>query len=191
MTQADARSIVRAATAVVSAPGRGRHTSGRYPDWQQGTTGSRGPDLERVGCELALEQLDHLARRQAVADQNGLVRRTVVPSGGDHAFDLCGGHSGDRSGHGHDCRRRRRICGRALAEASIAAPRPRLARQGRVKCVRKQQCSPRGNNRASMPYFYSRMVLISVKLRLAPGLRMMLFLLSLPMFLPLWLALSR
>ena len=99
MTLADARSIVRAPTAFVSAPGLGRHTSGRYPDWQQGTTGSRGPDLERVGCELALEQLDHLARGQAVADQDSLVRRPVVPGGCNHAFDLCGGHSRDRSGH--------------------------------------------------------------------------------------------
>ena len=68
--------------------------------WKQRAAGSGSPNLERVRCEFSFEQLNHLARRQAMADQHSLVRRPVIPGGCNHAFDLCGGHSRDRSGHG-------------------------------------------------------------------------------------------
>ena len=67
--------------------------------WYQRAPGSCCPNLERVRCEFSLQQLDHLAGRQAMADQDSLVGRPVIPGGCNHTFDLCGGHSGDRSGH--------------------------------------------------------------------------------------------
>ena len=77
----------------------GRRSSCRGMGRWQWASGSCSPHLERVRCQLSFEQLDHLPRRQAMADQHSLVRRAVIPCGGDHTFNFCGGHSGDGSGH--------------------------------------------------------------------------------------------